>query len=94
VIWCTGYNAGFSWINLPIFGNDGLPVHDRGVVASERGLYFVGLHYLYSMTSATVMGIGRDAKHIARTIDLQTRASKNRDGKGYRLAQVMQQSKP
>ena len=74
VIWCTGYDAGFSWIHLPIFGEDGRPVHERGVVTGEPGMYFVGLHFLYSMSSATLIGVGRDAKHIARDIQSRVRA--------------------
>jgi hypothetical protein len=31
-------------------------------------MYFVGLHFLYSMTSATVTGVGRDAARIANAI--------------------------
>jgi putative flavoprotein involved in K+ transport len=73
VIWCTGYHPGFSWIHLPIFGEDGRPMHERGVVTRVPGMYFVGLHYLYSMTSATVIGVGRDAERIARAIRERTR---------------------
>jgi hypothetical protein len=36
-------------------------------------MYFVGLHYLYSMTSATVIGVGRDAERIARAIEGRAR---------------------
>ena len=68
VIWCTGYSAGFSWIKLPIFGEHGDPMHDRGVVQKVPGMYFVGLHYLYAMSSATLMGVGRDAQRIVNTI--------------------------
>ena len=68
IIWCTGYEPGFSWIDLPIFGEDGRPVHDRGIVDRAPGLYFVGLHYLYSMTSDTITGVGRDAERIAKAI--------------------------
>lgn len=68
VIWCTGYQPGFSWIDLPVFGDDGRPMHERGVVSSVPGLYFVGLHFLYSMTSATVLGVGRDAKYVVDAI--------------------------
>jgi len=69
VIWCTGYQPGFSWVDLPVFGADGLPMHERGVVARIPGLYFVGLHFLYAMTSATVTGIGRDAEYVVRALD-------------------------
>jgi putative flavoprotein involved in K+ transport len=76
VIWCTGYDPGFSWIDLPIFGEDGRPMHERGVVTHAPGIYFVGLHYLYSMTSATVIGVGRDAERIANAIELRTGMTK------------------
>ena len=75
VIWCTGYHPGFSWIDLPIFGGDGRPMHQRGIVSREPGMYFVGLHYLYSMTSATVIGVGRDAEHVVRAIESRSRAA-------------------
>jgi putative flavoprotein involved in K+ transport len=75
VIWCTGFDPGFSWIKLPIFGDDGLPKHKRGVVESVPGLYFVGLHFLYALSSATLMGIGRDARFIAEAVITRTRAT-------------------
>jgi putative flavoprotein involved in K+ transport len=68
VIWCTGYQPGFSWINLPIFDGNGRPKHDSGIVREAPGMYFVGLHYLYAMSSATLMGIGRDAERIVQEI--------------------------
>jgi len=68
VIWCTGFSNGFSWIDLPIFGADGEPIYDRGIVPSVPGLYFVGLHFLYAMTSDTVSGVGRDAKRAVDAI--------------------------
>jgi putative flavoprotein involved in K+ transport len=67
VIWCTGYQPGFSWIDLPVFGQDGRPIHERGV-SKVPGLYFVGLHFLYSMTSATLTGVGRDAERVVKAI--------------------------
>jgi len=73
VIWCTGYHPGFSWIDLPIFGEDGRPMHESGIVTQAPGMYFVGLHYLYSMTSATVVGVGRDAERVAKAIESRTR---------------------
>ena len=77
VIWCTGYRPGFSWIDLPIFDDHGEPIHERGVVSRAPGMYFVGLHFLYSMTSATLLGIGRDAKYVARAIESRTTASRS-----------------
>jgi putative flavoprotein involved in K+ transport len=71
VIWCTGFRADFGWIDLPVFGDDGEPVHDRGVVESEPGLYFLGRPFLYGFTSSLIGGVGRDAEHIARHIASQ-----------------------
>ena len=64
VIWCTGFYQGFSWIDLPIFDDGGAPRHEGGVVTSQPGLYFVGLNFLYSMSSSMIHGVGRDAARI------------------------------
>jgi putative flavoprotein involved in K+ transport len=68
VVWCTGFREDFSWIDLPIFDEDGKPRHDRGVVEDEPGLYFVGLIFQYSVTSDVLPGVGRDAEHVAKHI--------------------------
>lgn len=65
VIWCTGYRNDFGWIDLPAFDDDGEPRHHRGVVESVPGLYFLGLEWLFAMGSATLTGVGRDARHLA-----------------------------
>lgn len=68
VIWCTGFHPGFSWIDLPVFEEDGEPRQHRGRVPGEPGLYFVGLHFLYAMSSTMIHGVGRDAEHVAESI--------------------------
>jgi putative flavoprotein involved in K+ transport len=75
VVWCTGFQPGFSWIDLPVFGNDGQPLHDAGVAHGAPGLYFVGLHFLYGFSSAMVHGVGRDAARIAAVSAREARAS-------------------
>jgi putative flavoprotein involved in K+ transport len=67
-VWCTGYHPGLSWVDLPVFESDGEPRQHRGIVPGEPGLYFVGLHFLYAMSSTMIHGVGRDARHIAETI--------------------------
>src|SRR5215469_525959 len=76
VIWCTGYQHGFPWIDLPIYGNNGghEPVHEQGVVPNVPGLYFVGLHFLYAMSSATLIGVGRDAERIVGALASRVRS--------------------
>jgi putative flavoprotein involved in K+ transport len=68
VVWCTGFREDFSWIDLPAFGEDGQPVHDRGVARSVPGLYFVGLVFQYAVTSDVLPGVGRDAERIAKHV--------------------------
>ena len=82
VIWCTGFREEFPWIDLPIFGEDERPLHERGVVVGEPDLYFVGLHFQYAATSDVLPGVGRDAEYIAKHIasrepDPQERAARS-----------------
>lgn len=67
VVWTSGFNPGYSFIDLPVFGPKE-PNHDRGIVDSEPGLYFVGLRFLYSKSSEQIHGVGRDAARIADAI--------------------------
>ncbi len=67
VVWCTGFHPGFSWIDLPVLGPQE-PLHRRGIVQSEPGLYFIGLKFLYSVSSEQIQGVGRDADYIAGKI--------------------------
>lgn len=64
VIWCTGYRPGFSWIDLPVFDDDGKPRHQRGIVEESPGLYFVGLFFLHAVWSETLTGVQVDARHV------------------------------
>jgi len=68
VIWCTGFRSGMSWLDLPVLDAQGEPIHERGLVAGQPGLYFVGLHFLYSLSSTMIHGVARDAERIARAI--------------------------
>jgi putative flavoprotein involved in K+ transport len=68
VIWSTGFEPGFSWIDLPVFDGKGMPVHTRGFATAEPRLSFVGLHFLYAMASSMIHGVGRDAEYVAERI--------------------------
>ena len=81
VIWCTGYEPGFSWIDLPVFDEEGRPVHERGI-SKVPGLYFVGLHFQYAMSSATLIGIGRDAEFVVNGLRDRSRSAERRSGQG------------
>jgi putative flavoprotein involved in K+ transport len=55
-------------VDLPVFDEVGMPRHERGAVAGEPGLYFVGLPFIHAFSSAMIHGVGRDAAHIAALI--------------------------
>jgi putative flavoprotein involved in K+ transport len=67
VVWCTGFEPDLDWIDVPGVATDD-PVTDRGVVADQPGLYFVGLLFLYSVSSGMVHGLARDAEHVVKHI--------------------------
>jgi len=67
VVWCTGYRAGFEWIDAPL-PDEHLLTHRHGPDTGVPGLYFVGLHFLYAASSAMVQGAGRDADRVARAV--------------------------
>jgi putative flavoprotein involved in K+ transport len=68
VIWATGFRPDYRWIELPITGDDGWPRHDRGVVESVPGLYFLGLPFLYAFSSMLILGVARDAAYVVGRI--------------------------
>ncbi len=73
VIWCTGFRPDFSWIDLPVFGEEEEPAHHRGIIASEPGLYFVGLFFLYALSSSLLRGVARDAERVVKAIASRAR---------------------
>jgi putative flavoprotein involved in K+ transport len=73
VIWCTGFRPGFEWIDLDVFDGDGRPVHHRGVVLDQPGLFFVGLQFQYGPPSDAFPGVGRDAEYIADQVAARVR---------------------
>jgi putative flavoprotein involved in K+ transport len=68
VVWCTGFHPGFSWVEGVPLDAHGEPRQVRGEVQGMPGLYFVGLHFLYAMSSSMLNGVGRDARFVAERI--------------------------
>ncbi len=63
------YRLDYGWIDLPIFDDQGFPRHRRGV-SEMPGLYFLGLPWLHTMASATVVGASFDGPYLADRIGL------------------------
>jgi putative flavoprotein involved in K+ transport len=70
VIWATGFQTDFSWIDIPVFNGSGYPRHDRGI-ANVSGCYFIGLPWLHTWGSGRFSGVARDANYIAEHIAIK-----------------------
>ena len=68
VIWASGYRPDYSWIELPIFDEDGRLRHRRGAT-DVPGLYFLGLTWQYTRGSALIGWVKDDAAFIADRVE-------------------------
>ncbi len=68
IIWATGYRPNFNWIKGLELSKNGYPKHYRGI-SNIKGLYFIGLPWLYTRGSATLGGIKKDAAYLADYIE-------------------------
>jgi putative flavoprotein involved in K+ transport len=64
IIWATGYDLDFSWIDLPVFDPNGTPRHVGGITEIP-GLYFIGLTWLSQFSSSFLFGVADDATRLA-----------------------------
>lgn len=69
VIFATGYRANIEFLkDKGLLDKNGEPFHKNGINTSISGLYFVGLPAQRSFSSATLRGVGADAKYIVKQI--------------------------
>jgi putative flavoprotein involved in K+ transport len=71
VIWATGYEVDFNWIDFPVLDRRGEPIHCGGIT-EWSGLYFLGLQWLSKMNSSFLSGVGDDAARLADHIAART----------------------
>lgn len=64
VIWCTGFDADWSWMEVDVLDERGHPRHRDGA-ADVPGLYFVGHPWLSKRKSGLLYGVSEDAERIA-----------------------------
>jgi putative flavoprotein involved in K+ transport len=67
IIWATGYAFDFDWVKVPVFDERGRPAQHHGVTL-QRGLYFLGLHWMHTFKSGLFSGVGADAEYLAEHI--------------------------
>jgi putative flavoprotein involved in K+ transport len=68
VVWATGFAVDHTWIDAPVFGEDGRVIHRRGVTEAP-GLYFLGMTWQHTRGSALLGWVGDDAEYLAGAID-------------------------
>jgi len=71
IIWATGYDYDYGWLRVPVLDAHGRPLQQRGV-SPVPGLYFLGLHWMHTIKSGLLSGVGNDAQHLAEQVDLTT----------------------
>jgi putative flavoprotein involved in K+ transport len=64
VLWTTGYAPDYSWLDVPVERQFGVPVHHRGVT-DIPGLSFIGMLWQRDNASANLAGVARDAEYLA-----------------------------
>lgn len=78
VVWCTGFQQAFEWIDLPVFDANGWPEELRGVVDRAPGLFFCGLGFQSAASSMLINGACRDAAYVAKQIQQRSRTNQQR----------------
>ena len=67
IIWATGFRYNFDWIKFDVTDKLGHPIQKRGIT-NNKGLYFMGLQWMYSSKSAQFIGVAEDAEYVVNNI--------------------------
>jgi putative flavoprotein involved in K+ transport len=84
IIWSTGFRADFSWIEGIKLDEQGYPVNYRGIGAT-KGMYFIGLPWMYTRGSATLGGVHKDAAYLINEMQNHPLNSSDLDTKSKAL---------
>ncbi|RNI26152.1 flavin-containing monooxygenase [Rufibacter latericius] len=68
IIWATGFRPEYGWLQVEgALAENGHPIHKQGVSPVE-GLFYLGLSWQRSRSSALLLGAGHDAQFIAQRL--------------------------
>ncbi|MGV2125891.1 MSMEG_0569 family flavin-dependent oxidoreductase [Agrobacterium vitis] len=70
VIWATGFTPDWSYVALPIFDGTGYPIQRRGVTGI-KGVYVLGLPWLWTWGSGRFLAVGKDAEYVVDHLAMQ-----------------------
>ncbi len=65
IVWATGFQPDYSWLNLPVLDRSGRLNHIGGVVTDAPGLYALGLPMLRTRASTYIYGAAADTAAIS-----------------------------
>ena len=72
IIWATGYQPDYRWLEVPVLDHKGMIRHDGGITSSA-GLYLMGAPFMRRRKSTLIDGAGDDARelsgHLASYLD-------------------------
>jgi putative flavoprotein involved in K+ transport len=69
VLFSAGFRPDYSWIDHPVVDDLGFLRQARGI-AELPGLFTIGMLWQLDQGSATLFGMPRDARHVARHLGL------------------------
>ncbi|AKQ47403.1 hypothetical protein TH63_00870 [Rufibacter radiotolerans] len=68
IVWCTGFQSDYSWLQVKnALDPGGQPLHQEGI-SPVAGLFYLGLQWQRSRSSALLLGAGRDAHFLAQRL--------------------------
>ena len=67
IVWATGYDYDYDWLQAPVLDVQGRPLQQRGI-SPVPGLYFLGLHWMHTFKSGLLSGVGSDAEYLAENM--------------------------
>jgi putative flavoprotein involved in K+ transport len=65
ILWATGFQPDYSWLDLPVLDRKGKIKHDDGVITTSPGAYVMGLTFLRRRGSSFIAGAERDSLELA-----------------------------
>jgi putative flavoprotein involved in K+ transport len=69
VLFATGYRPHLPYLEpLGALDPNGLPLHQRGISLTHRGLAYLGVEFQRSFSSNTLRGVHRDAHYVVKRL--------------------------
>jgi putative flavoprotein involved in K+ transport len=69
ILLATGYLPELSYLtHVDALDATGNPLHRKGISTKHVGLGYVGIEWQRSFASATIRGVGRDARYVVRRL--------------------------